>query len=184
MLYAAFAAYVQLSVLLNALSWSRLMTTLLAIEVLWSVALGSAIVYLLRRRTVAGGLSGAFIVLLGLGLWYGWRSASYLWALQWTVYAAGILLLWAWLALEAPLASISSRLAHYPAILALTFVVWGLSEALSERYILYSLPSVLPTLGDIGMRFTHEWAPIFVWLSVVLAVSWFLLLLSWKKSSV
>lgn len=158
------------------------MTTLLIIEGIWLFALGSALVYLLLRRTVAGGLSGAFIVLLGLGVWYGWRGASYLWALQWVVYATGILLLWAWLALGGSSESTSFAPSFQPALLAVAFVLWASAEMLANSSVIFSLPSVLPTLSDIGMLLTHKWAGLFVWLSVFLPFTWLLLILSWKSA--
>ncbi|MCX7651643.1 MAG: hypothetical protein N2200_02080 [Bacteroidia bacterium] len=139
--------------------------------------------YLLSRKTVAGGLSGAFIVLLGLGLWYGWRSATYLWALQWTIYAAGILLIWAWLALDNPLLQYPKRLQLPSAILVLAFLLWGTSETIVEYPRILRVPTILPTLSDIGIRLAHEWAVIFVWVSVTLSAVWLLLLLSWKRVS-
>lgn len=157
------------------------MRTLLLIELLWSLALGSGIAYLMTRRTVAGGLSGAFIVLLGLGLWYGWRNAPYLWALQWTVYAAGILLLWAWLALDAPQVPLKKRLDKYAALLSLAFGLWVLSEALRSRHLPSILPNTPPTLAAVGDLLTHQWAALFVWASITLTIVWLLLLLSWKK---
>ncbi|MEN3041028.1 MAG: hypothetical protein ABDH66_05780 [Bacteroidia bacterium] len=143
--------------------------------------MASALLYLLSRRTIAGGLSGAFIVLLGLGLWYGWRHALYLWALQWTVYAAGILLIWAWLALDIPFAQPFKRMHRSSAILSLTLLLWGTLELTGEGHKLLYLPTRLPTLGDIGMQLAHQWAIIFVWLSVNLSVVWLLLLLAWHK---
>ncbi|GEM_PF-1146766 len=156
------------------------MHTLLLIELLWFFALGSGVGYLISRRTVAGGLSGAFIVLLGLGLWYGWRNAPYLWALQWTVYAAGILLLWAWLALDAPQVPLKKRLDKYAALLSLAFALWALSEALHSKLLPPFLPGMPPTLAAVGDLLAHQWAALFVWASITLTIVWLLLLLSWK----
>lgn len=155
------------------------MDTLLLIELLWCLGLGSGIGYLLTRRTVAGGLSGAFVVLLGLGLWYGWRGATYLWAAQWTVYAAGILLLWAWLAVDNPLQT-SSRLSLQDMMLCIGFIALAMQESLRGPALLHSLPKVLPDLSDIGFIWAHAWAPIFVWLTVVLAIVWFLIASLWE----
>lgn len=156
------------------------MHTLLLIELIWFFALGSGIGYLLSRRTVAGGLSGAFLVLLGLGLWYGWRGALYLWALQWTVYAAGILLLWAWLALDAPLAQTKKRMSPQAALLAGALFLWALTEALTDRTLIL-FPGLQPDLASVGMYLTHQWAILFVWASITLALVWLLLLLLWKE---
>lgn len=139
--------------------------------------------YLITRRTVAGGLSGAFILLLGLGLWYGWRSATYLWALQWTIYAAGILLLWAWLALEAPLELTTERFQPGAAITVLSLIGWFLMEARGRKSLYRVLPSILPTMKDIGSLLTQGWAVIFVLVSVVLTIVGFLLVRSWSPSS-
>ncbi|MCS7297685.1 MAG: hypothetical protein RMK19_00235 [Bacteroidia bacterium] len=133
---------------------------------------------------MAGGLSGAFIVLLGLGLWYGWRSATYLWALQWSVYAAGILLLWGWLALHPQPGAPPRLFEPQAALLILLFILWSFAENLKGQGIFHTLPSVMPALSDIGLILSRRWAPLFVWLSVSLPAVWLLLLLSWKKPSV
>ena len=155
------------------------MLTLLIIEQIWSFALVSGLVYLLSRRSLAGGLSGAFIVLLGLGLWYGWRGAAYLWAAQWTVYAAGILLLWAWVALDNPIAAMP-RWDWQGAVVALALLAWLLGEALGAPILLYPFPKVLPTLGDIGLVLGRAWAVLFAWLSVLLAGVALLIIVLWK----
>ncbi|MCX7606826.1 MAG: hypothetical protein N2170_06145 [Bacteroidia bacterium] len=135
--------------------------------------------YLLTRKTVAGGLSAAFIVLLGLGLWYGWRGASYLWAAQWTVYAAGILFLWAWLAVDSPTKALP-RWELHSFWLSLFFLLWLLSEGVHFPRLLSPFPHDLPSLRDIGILWSHEWAVLFAWLSVFLSVLWVLVAQVWE----
>jgi len=156
------------------------MDTLLSIEVSWFIALASASGFLLSRRTVAGGLSGAFVVLLGLGLWYGWRGASYLWALQWTVYGGGILLLWAWLALD-PSSASARRFQPESAIAALALLAWLLSEGIGSPALLAPLPQSAPELAEVGFLWAHAWAPLFAWLTGLLALIWLLILALWKR---
>ncbi len=83
------------------------MLTPLLIEIGWYIVLASAWGSLLLSRRLSSGLARAWVAFLLLGLWYGYRGADYAWALQWTVYVTGILLLWAWLALESPQAPFS-----------------------------------------------------------------------------
>lgn len=158
------------------------MDTLLRIEIGWYIALVSGMLYLVSRRTVSGGLAGAMVLLLGLGLWYGWRQAPYLWAAQWTVYAAGILLLWAWLALDRPLDTLPRWQAE-SALVVLAWLSWTLSEGLTKATLFYPLQRILPDLADIGYLWTHRWAPLFVWLSLLLALVWSLIATLWKPSS-
>jgi len=157
------------------------MDTLLTIETSWFIALVSASGFLLSRRTLAGGLSGAFLVLLGLGLWYGWRGASYLWALQWAVYGGGILLLWAWLALD-PSPTPVRRFHPEGALTALALLAWLLSEGLHLPALLTPLPQAVPDLAEVGFLWTHAWAPLFAWLTIVLTLAWWLILRLWERT--
>lgn len=178
---AASAGFARLYALRSALLCSPSMTMLLVIELSWYIVLGSAVLYLSSRRTIAGGLSGIFFVLLGLGLWYGWRGASYLWAAQWTVYTAGILFLWAWLALEQPWQA-QARYDRSSLLAVLFFGGWLLVEGSSALSLFsFSLPQPLPDLAAIGLLWAQGWAPLFAWLSVALAGLWLLLALLWPK---
>ncbi len=178
---AAFAGSVQSYVLRNASQWNLYMTTSLAIELSWYIALGSAALYLSSRRTVVGGLSGIFFVLLGLGLWYGWQGAGYLWAAQWTVYIAGVLFLWAWLALEVPLRP-QPRYDRQSLLAVLFLGGWLFLEGSSARGLFsFSFPKPLPDLAAIGLLWAQGWAPLFAWLSVALAGLWLLLATLWPK---
>ncbi|MCS6789676.1 MAG: hypothetical protein NZ580_01645 [Bacteroidia bacterium] len=137
--------------------------------------------YLLSRRTIAGGLAGAFMVLLGLGLWYGWRGVTYAWAAQWSVYGAGVLLLWAWLALHKPLLALP-RLHHKSALAAAILSAWFLIEGMGAPALIYPFAREAPVLSDVGLLWAGNWAPLFLWLSVILVGIWFLLLTSNKSN--
>ncbi|MCS7162469.1 MAG: hypothetical protein NZ958_03965 [Bacteroidia bacterium] len=137
--------------------------------------MGSLLLYLLSRRTVAGALGGSWLLFLGLGLWYGWQGATYLWAFQWAVYGTGILLLWAWLALGGP-HSQTPRWNSLGALSAVGFVTWGLGES----FHLVSRPiQPSPLLSEVGFLWTHPWAPLFAWASLTITAVWLLLGLLW-----
>ncbi len=150
------------------------MLTLLLIEVSWYIALASAWGSLLLSKRLSSGLARAWVAFLLLGLWYGYRGADYAWALQWAVYITGILLLWAWLALESP---------------QVPFSRWEPRSALISLALLTLLTSLrdLPSLGKppadftaVSFLWTQNWAPLFGLLSLVLTGFLLLLALAWR----
>jgi len=150
------------------------MLTPLLIEIGWYIVLASAWGSLLLSRRLSSGLARAWVAFLLLGLWYGYRGADYAWALQWTVYVTGILLLWAWLALASSQAPFSR---------------WEPRSALISLALLSLLTSLrhAPPLGKppadftaVSLLWTQNWAPLFALLSLVLTGFFLLLALAWR----
>ncbi len=150
------------------------MLTPLLIETGWYIVLASAWGSLLLSKRLSSGLARAWIAFLLLGLWYGYRGADYAWAFQWTVYVTGILFLWAWLAMEAP-QNPSPRWHPRSALLALAFLSLPAGVRLSP------LPPPTPAdFASVALLWTQNWAPLFAFLSAVLAGLLLVLALAWR----
>ncbi|MCS7188691.1 MAG: hypothetical protein RMJ66_02955 [Bacteroidia bacterium] len=119
------------------------------------------------------------LVLLSLGVWYGWRGASYLWAAQWTVYITGGLFLWSWMALDSPFQAYPRWEVH-SFWLAAGMACWWLLEIPLDRLLGFSFPLRLPSLAEVGYVWSRDWALFFAWLSVFLAILWLVIVILWE----
>jgi hypothetical protein len=150
------------------------MLTPLLIEIGWYIVLASAWGSLLLSRRLSSGLVRAWVAFLVLGLWYGYRGAEYAWAFQWSVYVTGILLLWAWLALED---SQRTYLRWHPRS---ALVAMALLSLITSSRPLPSFSLAAPDFTPVALLWTQSWAPLFALLSVVLAGIFLLLALAWR----